>query len=91
MYGDTGIDEGGKALWSARPEVPADSSLQASLCASILDYMLVSSLTISGWGRAISVLFLGAMLVLTLRVSRSRRIWSKAAVAHELHLYSKSI
>lgn len=50
----------------------------------LLDYVLVSTLTTSGWGRVVSVFFLGATLVLTLRVSRSHRIWQLLAVIYLL-------
>ena len=49
----------------------------------VLDYIVVSTLdTTSGWGRVISVFFLGITLLLTLRISRARRIWQLLAVVY---------
>jgi hypothetical protein len=48
----------------------------------VVDYVMVSTLTTSGWGRAVSVLFLGTTLWITLRVSRSRRIWQLLAILY---------
>jgi hypothetical protein len=48
----------------------------------VLDYLLVSTLTTSAWGRAVAVFFLGATLLITLRVSRSHRIWQVVALVY---------
>jgi hypothetical protein len=48
----------------------------------VIDYIAASALTTSGWGRFITVFLLGATLLLTLRVSRSRRIWQVLAVIY---------
>jgi hypothetical protein len=50
----------------------------------VIDYMAASSLLTSGWGRFITVFLLGATLLLTLRVSRSHRIWQLLAVIYLL-------
>lgn len=48
----------------------------------IIDYIAASALTTSGWGRFITVFLLGATLLLTLRVSRARRILQLLAVIY---------
>jgi hypothetical protein len=48
----------------------------------IIDYIVASALTTSGWGRFISVFLLGVTLLLTLRVSRARRILQVLAVIY---------
>jgi hypothetical protein len=50
----------------------------------VTDYIAASALTTSGWGRFIAVFLLGTTLFLTLRVSRSRRIWQVVAVIYLL-------
>jgi len=50
----------------------------------VTDYIAASALTTSGWGRLVTVFLLGATILLTLRVSRSRRIWQLLAVIYLL-------
>jgi hypothetical protein len=50
----------------------------------LIDYIAASALTTGGWGRFVTVFLLGATLLLTLRVSRSRRIWQLLAVIYLL-------
>jgi hypothetical protein len=50
----------------------------------VTDYIAASALTTSGWGRFVTVFLLGATILLTLRVSRSRRIWQLLAVMYLL-------
>jgi hypothetical protein len=50
----------------------------------VTDYVAASALTTGGWGRFVTVVLLGATILLTLRVSRSRRIWQLLAVIYLL-------
>jgi hypothetical protein len=47
-----------------------------------VDYLVVSTLSASGWLRVVAVFFLGATLLLTLRVSRAPRIWQLLAILY---------
>jgi hypothetical protein len=48
----------------------------------LLDYLVVSALTTSGWGRVVAIFFLGTTLWMTLRLARSRRIWQLLAIIY---------
>ena len=48
----------------------------------ILDYIVVSTLFGTAWGKFISIFFLASTLLFTLRVSRSRRIWQLMAAIY---------
>jgi hypothetical protein len=48
----------------------------------VLDYIVVSTLLASSWGTVLAVFLLSITLWITLRVSRSRRIWQLLAVAY---------
>jgi hypothetical protein len=48
----------------------------------ILDYLLVSTLITYGWGSVVAIFCLGATLLVTLRISTSRRLWQQLAVIY---------
>ena len=50
----------------------------------VLDYLAVSALSSSEWGRTTIVVLLGATLLFALRTSQARRIWQVLALAYLL-------
>lgn len=46
----------------------------------LLDYLVVSTLLTSAWGKVVVVTLLGATLLLALRTSRARRLWQLLAL-----------
>ena len=50
----------------------------------IVDYIAVTTLLNSDWGRVVIVVLLGATLLFTLRTSRARRIWQFLAIIYLL-------
>jgi hypothetical protein len=48
----------------------------------IVDYIVVSTLVDTTWGRVLSVFLLGSTLWITVRTSRAHRIWQLLAVAY---------
>lgn len=50
----------------------------------VVDYVAVSALTGSSWGRLAIVVLLGATLVFALRTSQARRIWQLLAIVYLL-------
>jgi hypothetical protein len=48
----------------------------------IVDYVVVSTLVGTTWGRVLSVFILGATLWITVRTSRARRIWQALALTY---------
>lgn len=50
----------------------------------VVDYIVVSTLTTSGWGRVVAVFCLGTTLWYILRVSRSRLLWQRLALIYVL-------